>query len=99
MKTILVIEDEQDIRSDILKMLSYEGFEAIGAENGKQGVLLAKERLPDLIICDIMMPGLNGYQVLSLIRGHQSTARIPFIFLTAKATRKDMPQGHAPRRG
>ena len=93
MKTILVIEDERNIRTDILKMLTYEGFDAIGAENGKKGILLAKESLPDLIICDIMMPGLNGYQVLSIIRSSPSTARIPFIFLTAKASKNDMRKG------
>ena len=93
MKTILVIEDEQNIRSDILRMLKYEGFEAIGAENGKQGILLAREQLPDLVICDIMMPGLNGYQVLSVIRSNPVTARIPFIFLTAKASKDDMRKG------
>ena len=93
MKKILVVEDEQDIREDILKMLGYEGFEAIGAENGRAGVLLARQQHPDLIICDIIMPGLNGYQVLSILRGIPATMTIPFIFLTAKATRDDMRKG------
>jgi two-component system sensor histidine kinase/response regulator len=93
MQKILVIEDEQDIRADILKMLKYEGFEAIGAENGRIGVQLAREHLPDLIVCDIIMPELNGYRVLAELRGHPATATIPFIFLTARATKEDMRKG------
>jgi two-component system sensor histidine kinase/response regulator len=93
MKKILVIEDEQDIRADILKILKYEGFEAIGAENGRIGVQLAKEHLPDLIICDIMMPELNGYHVLAEIRSQPATATIPFIFLTAMATSENLREG------
>jgi CheY-like chemotaxis protein/anti-sigma regulatory factor (Ser/Thr protein kinase) len=93
MKKILVIEDEEDIRADIVKMLGYEGFEAVSAENGRSGVLMARKHLPDLILCDVMMPGLNGYQALARIRSHPSTATIPFIFLTARASKEDMRRG------
>ena len=93
MKKILVIEDESDIRSDILKMLQYEGFEAIDAEDGRIGIQLARQHLPDLIICDIIMPDVNGYEVLARLRGDPATAMIPFVFLTAKATKEDVRKG------
>ena len=76
MKKILVIEDEEDIRSDVLKMLKYEGFEAFGAENGRIGVKLARQHHPDLIVCDIIMPDLNGYKVLAILRSNPTTATI-----------------------
>ncbi len=85
MASILVIEDEESIRENMLELLEVEQFEAIGAENGLVGVYLAKSRLPDLIICDIKMPELDGYGVLRALRQDPVTAKIPFIFLTAKA--------------
>jgi two-component system sensor histidine kinase/response regulator len=93
MKKILIIEDEEDIRSDVLKMLKYEGFEAFGAENGRIGVQLARQHHPDLIVCDIIMSDLNGYKVLAALRSNPTTATIPFIFLTARATKEDMRKG------
>ncbi|MGL6138960.1 MAG: hybrid sensor histidine kinase/response regulator [Planktothrix sp.] len=93
MKKILVIEDDLNVRSIILDILEAEEFLAISAEDGKIGVKLAKEILPDLIICDVMMPQLDGYQVLEEIRNYQATATIPFIFLTAKSTPDDLRQG------
>lgn len=93
MKKILVVEDAQSLRKDILEMLGFEGFEAIGAENGLIGVQRAREYLPDLIICDIMMPGMDGYGVLEELRKDAITATIPFIFLTARTDRTDMRQG------
>ena len=93
MHKILVIEDEQDICLNILKALEYEGFEAIGAENGRSGVQLAKQHLPDLVICDILMPELSGYGVLIELRRNQQTASIPFIFLTAKTGQEDFQKG------
>jgi two-component system sensor histidine kinase/response regulator len=92
-KKILIIEDEQDIRQDLLKVLEYEGYEAIGAENGRVGVTLAKKHQPDLIICDIMMPELSGYGVLIELRRSPRTAAIPFIFLTARTARHDVQKG------
>ncbi|MEW5857667.1 MAG: response regulator [Cyanobacteriota bacterium] len=93
MKKILVIEDEPAVRSNLLKLLKAEGFDAIGAENGLVGVQSAREHKPDLIICDIMMPGFDGYSVLTQLRQDPITALIPFIFLTAKTERADLRQG------
>lgn len=93
MAKILVIEDEPAIRVNLLKLLSAEGFAAIGAENGIKGVELARKDQPDLIICDIMMPELDGYGVLETLQQDQVTATIPFIFLTAKVGRDDLRQG------
>ncbi|MBW4573727.1 MAG: response regulator [Aphanothece sp. CMT-3BRIN-NPC111] len=93
MNKILVIEDEQFIRDVILEILEAENFEAISAENGEIGVELAQEIIPDLIICDIMMPKLDGYGVLNELRQYPVTATIPFIFLTAKADKADWRQG------
>lgn len=93
MPKILVIEDEDDIRSDVAKILGYEGFKVLTSNNGRNGILMARKHLPDLVICDIMMPEFNGYQVLTRIRSHPATAAIPFIFLTARAGRNDMRKG------
>ncbi|BBC27157.1 response regulator [Pseudanabaena sp. ABRG5-3] len=93
MTRVLVIEDEGQTRSIFMRCLAFEGFCAIEAENGTVGVKLAKMHLPDLIICDIMMPDMDGYGVLSAMRSHQATAAIPFIFLTAKVTMPDLRQG------
>lgn len=93
MKKILVIEDETLIRGNILDILESENFEAIGAENGEDGIRLAQEQMPDLIICDIMMPDMDGYSVLTELRQNPVTEMIPFIFLTAKAERDDLRLG------
>jgi signal transduction histidine kinase len=93
MKKILVIEDTPGIREEIIATLGFEGFDAIGAENGKAGVQLAQQHAPELIICDIMMPELDGYGVLRELRQHPATAAVPFIFLTAKAEKADLRHG------
>jgi len=93
MKKILVVEDAQSLRKDILEMLGFEGFNAIGAENGLMGVEKARRELPDLVVCDIMMPGLDGFGVLEELRRDPATATIPFIFLTARTDRVDIRQG------
>jgi diguanylate cyclase len=93
MPRILVIEDELDLRENLLDLLSVEGFEVIGAEDGHVGVQFARQCLPDLILCDISMPGLDGYAVLEQLRQNSETAGIPLIFLTARATHADMRQG------
>ncbi|NEO28902.1 MAG: response regulator [Symploca sp. SIO3C6] len=96
-KTILVIEDERSTRTNLLKCLEADGFNPIGAENGFIGIELAKKHRPDLIICDILMPELDGYDVLTKLQQEEITAAIPFIFLTAKADiaglRKSMEMG------
>jgi signal transduction histidine kinase len=93
MKKILVIEDAQSLRKDILEMLGFEGYKAIGAENGIVGVQKAREFMPDLIICDIMMPGMDGYHVLEELHKDPIMVSIPFIFLTARTDRIDQRQG------
>src|SRR5690606_34418328 len=93
LKKILVVEDEQSLRKDIIEMLSYEGFEVLGAENGRVGIEEARKHLPDLIICDIMMPELDGYAVLDELRKETRTAAIPFIFLTARTDKMDRRLG------
>lgn len=93
MKKILIIEDEPMVRANILELLEAEDFHAVGAENGLIGALWAREHLPDLIICDVMMPELDGYGVLAVLRQDPVTATIPFIFLTAMADKVDLRQG------
>lgn len=93
MKKILVIEDEAQVRDNIQEILELEDFQTITAENGLVGIQLIKEQAPDLIICDVMMPELDGYGVLRALRQNVATATIPFIFLTAKADKSDLRQG------
>ena len=93
MKKILVIEDSTATRNLFLNWLKAEGFYTIGAENGLVGVQRAQEQLPDLVICDIMMPKLDGYGVLTTLRQASVTAIIPFIFVTAKVNRADLRKG------
>lgn len=95
MKKILVIEDDPQVRDNVQEILSLEDFCTITAANGLEGLSLVKEEHPDMIICDIMMPGLNGYDVLTTLRQDIETETIPFIFLTAKADRIDLRQGMA----
>ncbi len=92
-KKVLVIEDAHSLRRDIIEMLGFEGYDAYGAENGLIGVERARELNPALIICDIMMPGLDGYGVLEALRSETTTSMIPFIFLTARTDRVDIRQG------
>ena len=92
MTTILVIEDVESLREEILETLSYEGFDVLGAENGVVGVQMAKTYIPDLIICDIAMPELDGYGTLVALREEPKTSMIPFIFLTAMTEKGDMRQ-------
>jgi CheY-like chemotaxis protein len=93
MKSILVIEDNKDIRENTVEILELAGYKSYSAENGKKGVELAFKEKPDLIICDIMMPVLDGYGVLHLIRKNEETINTPFIFLTAKIERTDFRKG------
>ncbi len=93
MTRILVIEDEAVILENILDLLEAEGFEVYGALNGTEGIRLAKERHPDLIISDVMMPGIDGYDVLETLQNDPATAIIPFIFLSANAALKDIRKG------
>lgn len=93
MKNILIIEDDLNIRESISELLEVKFYKVRTAKNGEEGILLARQHHPDLIICDIMMPGKSGYDVLEEIRGHQDTADTPFIFLTAKSQKSDLRAG------
>ncbi|MFT3934865.1 MAG: response regulator [Chitinophagaceae bacterium] len=93
MKSVLVIEDSQDIRENTVEILDLAGYKTYSAENGKKGVEIALKENPDLVVCDIMMPVLDGYGVLHLLRKNEATANTPFIFLTAKIERTDFRKG------
>lgn len=88
--TVLIIEDNEEIREGTAEILELTGYRVLTAPEGKSGVDLALKHVPDLILCDIMMPELDGYGVLYMLNKHESTAQIPFIFLTAKAERADL---------
>jgi two-component system, OmpR family, alkaline phosphatase synthesis response regulator PhoP len=93
MNKILIIEDTEEVRDNIQEILELEKFKTIVASNGRIGIDLAMKEYPDLIISDISMPKIDGYQVLATLRKHPETAIIPFIFLTAKSIQKDRRQG------
>jgi len=92
-KKILLIEDNAEMRENTAEILQLAHYKVIAAMNGKEGVELAEKEEPDLIICDIMMPVLDGYGVLHMLSKNEKTASIPFIFLTAKAERTDFRKG------
>ena len=93
MKKVLIIEDNQDVRENTADILGLAGYDTATAENGKIGVEIATQILPDVIVCDIMMPELDGFEVLEILNKNNQTASIPFIFLTAKTEKIDMRKG------
>ena len=93
MKKILVIEDEPEMRRNITTLLRYYGYEPIAAEHGRAGVEAARREQPNLILCDVMMPELDGFGVLQELQTDKALARIPFIFLTAKGEKEDLRSG------
>jgi len=93
MKKILLIEDNAEVRENTSEILTLANYEVLVAENGRVGVDLAQRHKPDLIICDIMMPELDGYGVLHILSKNEQTAAIPFIFLTAKTEKADIRKG------
>ncbi len=93
MKKILLIEDDAEMRENISEVIDLANYTVVSADNGNKGVELALSEKPDLIICDIMMPGLDGYGVLQSVSQNASTAGIPFIFLSAKAEKTDLRKG------
>lgn len=93
MKKILVIEDNLEVRENTCEILELSGYEVFNAENGKAGIQAALENQPDLIICDVMMPVLDGYGTLKVLHKNPKTTHIPFIFLTAKAEKVDFRKG------
>jgi CheY-like chemotaxis protein len=90
MKTALVIEDNVDIRENTTEILELTGYTVITATNGKEGVVLATNSHPDVILCDILMPKMNGYDVIKQLKTNSITAKIPFIYLTASAEKNEM---------
>lgn len=93
MKTILLIEDNEEIRENAAEILSLGDYNVLTAPDGKEGIAIAQREKPDVIICDIMMPVLDGYGVIQLLQKNPATQNIPFIFLTAKAERAEMRKG------
>ncbi len=92
-KRILVIEDQAPMRRNISLMLQMEGFEVVSAENGRLGLELAHKHRPDLVLCDVMMPEMDGYSVVQALRADPALATTAFIFLTAKGDRQDLRLG------
>ncbi len=92
-KKILVIEDTLEVRENICEILELAGYEVLNASNGKRGLVLTQTQIPDLILCDVMMPELDGYGVLKILNNNSKTNKIPFIFLTAKAEKNDFRKG------
>lgn len=93
MPTLLVIEDEPQMRKNTATILKMEGYTVFAAADGREGLEIAQRELPDLILCDVMMPHLDGYGVLAALQSSEATARIPFIFLTAKGEKADLRAG------
>ncbi|MCU0527632.1 MAG: response regulator [Elainella sp. Prado103] len=93
MRKLLIIDDAEDLRQSMASLLADAGFEVLEAADGLRGVQLAQTKLPDLILCDIAMPGYDGYQVLETLRHNPRTSSISIIFLTGKGTRLDMRRG------
>jgi DNA-binding response OmpR family regulator len=93
MKKILVIEGEAEMRRNLTTILRLEKFDPLPAENGRVGLELVKKKKPDLILCDVMMPELDGYGVIAALRADPETVAIPFIFLTAKGEKPDIRAG------
>lgn len=93
MERILIIEDEPEMRRNLATILRLEGFDPVVAEHGRAGVEQARRQRPDLVVCDVMMPELDGYGVLEALRADPATAHTPFIFLTARGERPDVRVG------
>src|SRR5699024_5562556 len=93
MKKILIIEDDEILKDNTAELLELSGYEVMTASNGTDGVEQAKTHNPDLIICDIMMRKMDGYEVLESLTANESTRYIPFIFLTAKTEHREIRKG------
>lgn len=93
MKRILIIDDDAALREIIAQVLHDHHFESLEADCGESGIEIARTKIPDLIVCDIVMPGMDGYQTLEVLKQNPATAAIPFIFLTGKGDRVHMRQG------
>lgn len=93
MKKILFIDDNTSLLEETLEALNFEGYDAFGAGNGYEGIEIAKKKKPDLILCDILMPEIDGFEVYKQLKGDDSTSLIPFIFLTALAEQNEVRKG------
>src|SRR5215470_18826322 len=93
MKKILVIEDEPEMRRNLAALLRFHDYEPVEAENGRKGVELARRERPDLILCDVMMPQLDGYGVLQALQQEPDLSLIQFLFVTAKGDKDDLRSG------
>src|ERR1700749_4065884 len=93
MQNVLVIDDTDEVRSVIIKTLAHFGFQARGATDGANGIQMAQDNPPDLIICDVRMPVMDGYETLAKIRELPAIANTPFIFLTAAIEKDDIRRG------
>lgn len=93
MRTILVIEDEAETRKNLVLMLEMEGFRPLSASNGREGIRMARSMQPDVVLCDVSMPEMDGHAVLEALRADETTVSIPFIFLTARSDKKDLRTG------
>lgn len=93
-KRILVIDDEESLRTRVIRMLVFEGYEAIGAADGREGVEEAWQNPPDLVICDLLMPGINGFGVCRVLRDDPRTANVPLVVLSALGAQSDRERTH-----
>jgi len=93
MKKVLIIEDNKDIRENIDELLQLSNFEVVTANNGQEGVEVIQKEKPDLILCDVHMPVMNGYQVLEAVKSKPETAKIPFVFITSSSQKKAIEKG------
>ena len=93
MTTLLLIEDHAPLRRNLRDLLALDGYRVLEAATGPDGLRLARESAPDLILCDIMLPGCDGYEILAALRSEAHTAATPFIFLTAKGEPPDIRSG------
>ncbi len=91
--SILVVEDDETIRTNLIQLLSFEGYKAEGAADGDEGLQIAVKNRPDLIICDVAMPKMDGFQVLESLRQEPDISEVPFLFLTARSSRQDIRHG------
>lgn len=93
MQTVLVIEDEAPLRANLVRILSAEDFRVVTASDGDEGIQRVIEERPDLVICDILMPRVDGFGVLAALRSRPESAAVPFIFLSASADKDDFARG------
>ncbi len=93
MKKILLIEDTDEIRENVAELLELRNYNIIAAQDGAEGLFLALQHLPDVIICDIKMPKMDGFELLSVLRSNGETSTIPFIFISASAQKSDIQKG------